>query len=195
MSNLQVFENERFGEIRGTEVNGEPYIVLRDVCKVLGLNNVSQVRTRLNRDGVITNEVIDSLGRKQRANFINESNLYKVIFQSRKLEAEEFTDWVTGEVLPSIRKHGAYMTPQKIEEVLLNPDTIIQLATQLKAGQEQRRILQEQAKKDRPKVLFADSVQASHSSILVGELAKILRQNGVDTGQNRLLSGLEIMVS
>ncbi|QXN67746.1 hypothetical protein [Mycolicibacterium phage J1] len=108
-NNLQIFKNDEFGKIRGKEIDNKPYVVLRDVCKVLGLNNVSQVKTRLNKDGVITNEVIDSLGRRQKASFIDESNLYKVIFQSRKPEAEKFTDWVTSEVLPSIRKTGSYL--------------------------------------------------------------------------------------
>lgn len=92
MKELQIFNNKEFGQVRGKLINGQPYVVLTDVCKILGLNNVSQVKTRLKKDGVITNEVIDSLGRKQTANFIDESNLYRVIFQSRKKEAEKFTD-------------------------------------------------------------------------------------------------------
>lgn len=187
---LQVFQNNEFGQIRGRKINNQPYVVLTDVCKILGLNNVSQVKSRLKKDGVITNDVIDSLGRKQVATFIDETNLYRVIFQSRKKEAEKFTDWVVEEVLPSIRKHGAYMTPEMIEEVLLNPDTIIQLATKLKEEQQARLIAEKQIERQKPKVLFADAVTASETSILVGELAKILSQNGIDTGQNRLFKWL-----
>ncbi len=132
---LEVFKNAGF-EIRGGLINGEPYFVLADVCKALGLEQVSRVKDRLNKDGVTISKVIDSMGRTQQATFINESNLYKVIFQSRKEEAIQFQEWVTSEVLPSIRKHGAYLTPQKVEDILTNPDTIIQLATQLKAEKE-----------------------------------------------------------
>ena len=191
MSNLQVFKNNEFGEIRGKLIDGQPYVVLTDVCKILGLNNVSQVKARLKKDGVITNEVTDSLGRKQIANFIDESNLYRVIFQSRKKEAEKFTDWVVEEVLPSIRKHGAYMTPEKIEEVLMNPDTIIQLATALKEEQQRRLQAERQIEEQKPKVLFAEAWEVSEHSILVGEMAKLLARNGLENmGQNRLFKWL-----
>ena len=108
MNELQIFNNEEFGLVRTITKDNEPMFCLTDVCKALEINNVSQLKTRLKDDGVITNEVIDNLGRKQTATFINESNLYKVIFQSRKPSAERFTDWVTSEVLPSIRKTGSY---------------------------------------------------------------------------------------
>ena len=111
MNDLKIFENKEFGEIRTAVVDDKPMFCLADVCKALEIGNVSQMKTRLKEDGVITNEVIDSLGRKQTAIFVNESNLYKVIFQSRKEAAERFTDWVTGEVLPSIRKTGGYQKP------------------------------------------------------------------------------------
>ena len=110
MNELQIFKNSNFGEMRTTKVNEQPYICLVDICKILEIKNVSDCKSRLSRDGVVTTEVIDSLGREQKAIFINESNLYKVIFQSRKPEAEKFTEWVTSEVLPSIRKHGGYIT-------------------------------------------------------------------------------------
>lgn len=110
MSNLQIFKNNEFGEIRTIVKDNDPYLMLVDVCRVLDLNNPSQVKSRLNKDGVISNEVIDSLGRRQIATFINEPNFYKVVFQSRKPQAERFTDWVASEVLPSIRKTGMYMT-------------------------------------------------------------------------------------
>lgn len=190
MKELQIFNNKEFGQVRGKLINGQPYVVLTDVCKILGLNNVSQVKTRLKKDGVITNEVIDSLGRKQTANFIDESNLYRVIFQSRKKEAEKFTDWVVEEVLPSIRKHGIYATPQAVEAMLNDPDTMIKTLQALKKEREEKQKLQHQIERDKPKVIFADAVSTSKSSILVGELAKILKQNGVDIGQNRLFKWL-----
>lgn len=139
MDKIQIFKNEQFGEIR-TVVNesGEPMFCLADVCKALGLTNPTMVKQSLKQDALSSNEVMDSLGRKQQATFINESNLYKCIFQSRKPDAEKFQDWVTEEVLPSIRKHGAYLTPDKIEEVLNDPDTIIKLATTLKEERQKR---------------------------------------------------------
>lgn len=118
MNELQIFENEEFGAIRTVTIDNEPFFCMTDICKALEISNVSQAKTRLNQDGVISNEVIDNIGRKQNANFINESNMYKLIFQSRKESAERFTDWVTGEVLPSIRKTGAYhpmSTDEKIQ--------------------------------------------------------------------------------
>jgi prophage antirepressor-like protein len=121
MNDLQIFNNEEFGEIRTITKDNEPMFCLADVCKALEISNVSQLKTRLKEDGVITNEVGVQTGvkadgtpaiQKVRMNFINESNLYKTIFQSRKESAERFTDWVTGEVLPSIRKTGSYSMPK-----------------------------------------------------------------------------------
>lgn len=116
MNNITTFENLEFGAIRTQIINSEPHFCLPDVCRALEIKNISQLKTRLNKDGVIISEVIDSVGRKQNANFVNELNLYKVIFQSRKESAERFTDWVAGEVLPSIRKTGGYQKPATIAE-------------------------------------------------------------------------------
>jgi prophage antirepressor-like protein len=116
MDELKIFNSNEFGEIRTVMKDGEPMFCLADVCKALGLEQVSRVKTRLKDDGVTTSKVIDRLGREQEATFINESNLYKTIFQSRKESAERFTDWVTTEVLPSIRKTGAYGKPLSTSE-------------------------------------------------------------------------------
>lgn len=122
MNELQIFNNEEFGEVRTVIVNDEPMFCLADVCKALDISHITDVKNRLKEDGVGTTEVIDRLGRKQNATFINEGNLYKVIFQSRKESAERFTDWVTDEVLPSIRKTGSYnINEPKIDKTLLNP--------------------------------------------------------------------------
>lgn len=118
MNNLTIYENEEFGTVRTVVVDGEPWLCLADVCKALEITHVTDVKSRLKSDGVGTSEVIDSLGRKQNATFINEANLYKVIFQSRKPSAEKFTDWVTTEVLPSIRKTGSYNLPGTYKEAL-----------------------------------------------------------------------------
>ncbi|HEL1569386.1 TPA: phage antirepressor KilAC domain-containing protein [Streptococcus suis] len=109
---LQIFKNEQFGEVRTADIKGEVYFNLKDCCKVLEIKNHKDTVKRLNQHGVVTTDLIDSLGRTQQANFINESNFYKLVFQSRKPEAEKFADWVTSEVLPSIRKNGAYLTDQ-----------------------------------------------------------------------------------
>ena len=104
---LQIFNNSEFGQIRTVIVDSEPMFCLADVCRALELEQVSRVKARLKTDGVTTSKVIDRLGREQEAAFINEANRYKTIFQSRKDSAERFTDWVTSEVLPSIRKTGS----------------------------------------------------------------------------------------
>ncbi|MDR1240280.1 MAG: hypothetical protein LBK29_00140 [Oscillospiraceae bacterium] len=105
---LKIFKNEKFGKVRTVIIEGEPYFCLVDVCKILELENVSQVKSRLKKDGIISNEAIDSLGRKQEANFVNEANLYKTIFHSRTDFAENFQDWICNEVIPQIRKTGSY---------------------------------------------------------------------------------------
>ena len=187
MNELQIF-NYNGNEVRTIQKNGEPWWVLKDVCEVLDISQAVRVAERLDEDEVSQTHITDSLGRQQSTYIINESGLYNVILRSDKPEAKPFRKWVTSEVLPSIRKHGAYMTPQKIEEALLNPDTIIKLATNLKAEREKRMELERQAEKDKPLVTFANSVSVAKASILVGELAKLLKQNGVDMGQNRLFT-------
>lgn len=114
MNSIQLFQKENIGQIRTITINGEIYLCLKDICKILKLTNSRKVTSRLNQDGVTNSYIIDRLGRKQQATFINESNLYKVIFQSRKPEAEAFTEWVTSEVLPSIRKTGQYISNSTI---------------------------------------------------------------------------------
>jgi prophage antirepressor-like protein len=132
MNDIQIFKNEAFGEVRVAGTSEEPLFCLSDVCKVLELGNSSQVKTRL-CDGVITNEVmLDSLGRPQEMIFINEDGLYDVILDSRKPQAKAFRKWITGEVLPSIRKHGIYATDNVIDQILNNPDFGIELLTKLK---------------------------------------------------------------
>lgn len=121
MNDLRIFENSEFGEIRTITKDNEPMFCLADVCKALEITHVTDVKKRMKKDGVGTAEVIDSMGRKQKATFINEANLYKVIFQSRKPSAEKFTDWVTDEVIPSIRKNGGYIANQEN----LTPEQIV----------------------------------------------------------------------
>ena len=128
-NNLTVFENSEFGEIRTEVIDGEPWFCLTDVCRALELTTPSKVKERLNTDGVSTIHIIDSMGRKQDATFINEPNLYKTIFQSRKESAERFTEWVTSEVLPSIRKTGGYQKPlTSLEQIQVIAKGTVELA-------------------------------------------------------------------
>lgn len=181
---MQQLFNFNGQQVRTLIISNEPYFVATDVIKILGLTNTTVALSRLDDD----ERSKFNLGRQGETNIVNEYGLYELILASRKPQAHEFKRWITHEVLPSIRKHGAYMTPQTIEKALLNPDTIINLATQLKQEQEQRKQLQSENEQMKPKALFADAVATSNSSILIGQLAKILRQNGIQIGQNRLFA-------
>lgn len=189
MNDLTIFENAQFGQVRTINRGGEPWFIAADVCAALEISNSRDAITRLDDDekGVAST---DTLGGKQNMAIVNESGLYTLVLGSRKPEAKQFKRWITHEVIPAIRKHGAYLTPQKIEEVLLNPDTIISLATQLKAERAQRMALESKVEADKPRVLFAAAVETAKTSILVGEFAKILKQNGVNMGQNRFFEWL-----
>lgn len=169
-----------------TDETGEPWFVLKDVCDVLEVQTY-HVKDRLNQADLGSTEV-RSGNQNRKVLTVNESGLYDVILDSRKPQAREFRRWVTAEVIPSIRKHGAYMTEHTIEQVLTDPDTIIKLATDLKEERARRAELEAQRKIDAPKVLFADAVATSKSDILVGDLAKILKGNGVEVGANRLFA-------
>ena len=188
---LQIFSNSEFGEIRTITKDDEPMFCLADVCKALELEQVSRVKARLKTDGVTTSKVIDRLGREQEATFINESNLYKTIFQSRKESAERFTEWVTSEVLPSIRKNGGYITGQETlsDEELLSKALMV---AQRKIDEKNNIIAMQDSRIQGmiPKEIFADAVSASHTSILVGDLAKLICQNGYQIGQKRLFDWL-----
>lgn len=162
-------------EVRTVTIDNDPYFSNADVCKVLDINNPSQALKRLKQDGVITNEVIDGLGRKQDMKFVSESNLYKLIFQSKKKEAEAFTDWVTSEVLPAIRKHGLYA----IDDLLNNPDMAIAALQKLKEERRLRLQAQEEiAQKNQiiqelqPKASYYDLVLQNKSLVAISVIAK-----------------------
>lgn len=186
-NNLQTWNYEN-SEIRTVEKDGEPWFVGKDVAAVLGYAKPENAIARHVDDEDKSITPFQGTAYETRATIINESGLYSLILSSKLPNAKKFKRWVTNEVLPSIRKHGAYMTDQTLEQALTSPDFLIQLATQLKEEKEQRKQLEVKVEQDRPKVLFAESVSASKTSILVGELAKILKQNGVDTGQTRLFA-------
>lgn len=185
MNELQLFQFED-NQIRTVSSNGIIWFATVDVTDALGIKNPSDAIKPLDED----ERTRFNLGRQGSANFISEPGLYKLIGASRKPAAKRFNRWVTHEVLPSIRKHGAYMTPETIEKAIYNPDFIINLATQLKDEQAKTAALTADNETMKPKALFADAVATSHTSILIGDLAKLIRQNGVDIGQNRLFAWL-----
>lgn len=190
MSGVQIFRNAEFGAVRIVDVTGEPWFVAKDVCECLELGNPRTSIALLDEDekGVHT---MDTPGGAQEMSIVSEAGLYSLILRSRKPEAKTFKRWITHEVLPAIRKHGGYLTPAKLEEALTDPDTIIRLATNLKAEREKRQALEAQAAADRPKVVFAESIEVAKTSILVGEMAKLIKQaTGCDMGQNRFFEWL-----
>lgn len=188
---VQIFNNDQFGEIRViVQENGEPLFCLADVCKALNLTNPTVVAQKLDDED---KPKLDLGLPGQQPTYITEPGLYTVILRSDSLMAKPMQKWVTSEVLPTIRKHGAYITPTKIKEILADPDTLIQLVTNYKKERDERLRIEAEnnankqaLKAAEPKVLFADAVTASESSILIGEMAKILKQNGIEIGQNRL---------
>lgn len=191
MENLQIFNSEEFGQIRTMAINGEPWFVGKDVADILGYSNsrkalLDHVDNEDKYDGVT---IRDAIGRGQNTVVINESGLYSLILLSKMPNAKKFKRWVTSEVLPSIRGNGAYIAGQEN----MTPEQI--MAAGLQAAQkiiESKNQQIEAQKTDiqrmKPKEIFADAVSASHTSILIGALAKIISQNGVHIGQNRLFA-------
>ncbi|MCI8350160.1 MAG: phage repressor protein/antirepressor Ant [Oscillospiraceae bacterium] len=141
MNDIMTFNNPEFGEIRTTQINGEPWFVAVDVCRALDLSDTSKTLERLDDDEKGTSS-IRTPGGKQKVSIINEPGLYSLVMGSRKPEAKAFKRWTTHEVIPSIRKHGAYMTPETLEAAILNPDTMIKLCTALKEEQDKRKALE-----------------------------------------------------
>lgn len=176
MNELQIFENKQFGKVRTVLINNEPWFVAKDVCDCLEIVNNRQALTRLDDDekGVISN---DTPGGKQNLQAVNEYGLYSLILSSRKREAKQFKRWITHDVIPSIRKTGSYTSKFAIPQTLSE-------ALQLAADQAK------QIEIDKPKVLFAESVQVTTSTILIRELAKLISQNGVKVGEKRLFEWL-----
>lgn len=186
MNKIQLFTNPEFGEVRTLTINDEPYFVGKDVTEILGYQNASKaLADHVDDEDKLNNVSLSSLG--QRGGWlINESGLYSLILSSKLPTAKKFKHWVTSEILPAVRKHGAYMTPETIEKTLNDPDFIIGLATKLKEEQERSRTLAADNLRMKPKEIFADAVSVSEDAILIGALAKILKGNGVDIGQKRL---------
>ena len=186
MTKMQLFKSEEFGEVRTIEINNEPWFVGKDVAEILGYKDTSDALKRhVEEDDKLSRGFTDS-GQNREMYIINESGLYSLILSSKLESAKRFKKWVTSEVLPSIRKHGMFAK----DEILNNPDLLIQVATALKEEKEKRKEAEGRIEAMQPKALFADAVSASKSSILIGDLAKLLKQNGIDIGQKRLFEKL-----
>lgn len=179
----------RYGEheVRTVVVNGEPWFVLTDLARVLEIAAPGRLAARLDED-VRQTHTLPTAGGLQQMVIVSESGMYEVVLRSDKPEARQFRWWITHEVLPSIRKRGMYATPAATEAMLADPDVMIQALTALKAERAARAQAEETIAANAPKVLFADAVATSESTILVGDLAKILRGNGVEIGANRLFA-------
>ena len=194
VADVAEYTNGEFGTIRTVTVNGEPWFVAKDICEVLQYANsrkaiIDHVDIEDKIDGVT---IRDSIGREQKPICINESGIYALIFSSKMPKAKEFKHWVTSEVLPSIRKHGIYATDNVIDEILNNPDFGIELLTKLKEERKARLKVERKNvellndnQRMKPKEIFADAVSASDSSMLVRDVAKIIKQNGVPLGEKR----------
>ncbi len=173
-------------DIRTVIINNEPYFVGKDVAESLGYTNTRQaLKKHVDEDDKGVSKC-DTPGGKQDLVIINESGMYSLVLSSKLPQAKEFKRWVTSEVLPTIRKHGMFAT----DELLDNPDFAIATLQKLKEEREAKKLLEATIKEQRPKVIFANAVSASRTSILVGEFAKLMRQNGVNLGQNRMFAWL-----
>lgn len=194
MSNLQIFNNEEFGQMRTVTIDNEPWFVGKDVAEALGYGNtkdalkvhVGDEDKRIMQRSDFTTLNIPNRG----MTIINESGLYSLIFSSKLKKAKDFKHWVTSEVLPSIRKTGGYVDN---DEAFINtylPFADEQTKTLFKSTLETVKSLNSKIEKDKPKVLFADAVETAQNSILIGDLAKLIKQNGYDIGQKRLFEYL-----
>ena len=191
---MTLFTNEELGNVRALEIDGEPYFVGKYVAEILGYSNPRKaigdhVDDEDKTDGVT---IRDSIGREQKPIIINESGLYSLILSSKLPKAKEFKRWVTAEVLPAIRKTGGYVndTKQFVDYYFSDCNTYGREAITLMLNETKR--MANQLKAQAPKVLFAEAVEGSKTSIPVGDLAKLIKQNGVDIGQNRLFSWLRM---
>ena len=181
MNDIQKFTNDEFGTIRVADNNGELWFIAKDVCDALGINKTAASRLDDDEKGL---RLTQTPGGDQAILCVSEPGFYKLVMKSRKPEAKAFQRWVTHEVLPSIRKQGGYMTARADE----TPEQIMARALMLAKDTMDRQ--QREIAELRPKALFADAVAASDGTCLIGELAKMMRQNGVHVGQNRLFEWL-----
>lgn len=188
MNELQVFKNEKFGTVRTITENGRTLFCGADVARALSYARPNEAISK-HCKGTLKRR-IPTNGGMQEMLFIPEGDIYRLAAKSQIPGADEFERWIFDEVLVSVNHHGAYMTPEAIEQALLNPDTIIKLATTLKDEREQRMALAAKIEEDAPATNLGYAVTAADDSILIGVMAKILRQNGYDTGEQRFFETL-----
>jgi len=189
-SQLQVFENEEFGKVRVLEIDGTPWWVLKDVCAALDLSSPHKVAERLDEDERNQIPLIDGIGRKQKTAIINESGLYAVILRSDKPNAKKFRRWITSEVLPSIRKHGAYVIDEVLEEAAKNQDFAFELFRKLQAEKGKTAALLDKVETLAPKARYYDLILQSKGIVQVSLIAKDYGMSAVTF--NRLLHDLGI---
>lgn len=191
MNQLKNFSHTAFGELEILIKDGKEYFPAVEVAKSLGYSKPHDAITRhCPMMGTTFYGVIDSLGRKQEKKFINEGNLYRLIVKSKLPQAEQFEKWVFEEVLPSIRKHGAYMTDQVLEQAVTNPDFAIGLLTKLKEEKEKLATAQQQIVQQQPLVIFAEACMQSNESLKVSEVAKLAAKHNIKIGQRQLFAKL-----
>ncbi|MDD4972602.1 MAG: phage antirepressor KilAC domain-containing protein [Paludibacter sp.] len=198
MNEIKIFSSHQFGEIRtAINENGDPLFCLNDLCLNIGINNSRAVKSRLDEGDVSQIDTPTTSG-VQSMTFVNESGMYDVIIRSDSENAKPFRKWVTSEVLPAIRKHGGYLTSQKVEEALMNPDILIRLATELKTERQEKERLQvistlqaKELKDQAPKAEYYDSVLDSEDLIATTLIAKDLGMSAV--ALNKKLFNLNII--
>lgn len=189
MEDIQIFNSKEFGDVRALELNGAPWFVGKDVAEALGYGAGKSLANAVSKHVDEEDKGVTEMmtpGGVQKVIIINESGLYSLVLSSKLPSAKKFKHWVTSEVLPTIRRHGAYMTEEALEKAITSPDFLIKLATNLKEEKEKRLEAERKIEADRPKVTFANAVNVSKDGMLIGMLAKLLHQNGVDIGQKRL---------
>ena len=185
MNDVKLFNFENH-EVRTTLINGEPWFVGKDVADILGyLKPLDAISRHVDEDDSVKHGLTDSLGRIQNTIIINESGLYSLILSSKLPTAKKFKHWVTSEVLPQIRKSGAYLTDKKAYDITHDKSSLIDLLQQAADQLKEKDVVIERMK---PKALFADAVNDSETDILIGDLAKLIKQNGHDIGQKRLFA-------
>ncbi len=183
---IQIFENPEFGTVRTVMVDSEPWFVGKDVAQVLGYSDTFGVlKKHVDEEDKLVCQ-IDSAGQKRGVTVINESGLYSLVLSSKLPTAKQFKRWVTNEVLPSIRKHGAYMTKETLTESLARPENLMVILQTLLEEQKKNEALTSKVEQDKPKVAFAEAVYDCDTLISVADLAKLVHANGVDIGQKRM---------
>ena len=187
MNNIKIFENPEFGSIRTVEVKNEPWFVGKDVAEVLGYSNTMKaIRDHVKDNHKLAERIVLS-GQTREAILIDEAGVYSLVMRSKLPKAEQFQEWVTSEVLPAIRKTGGYINgSETMSDAEIMAKALMVAQKTIEANKERISKLEGDTERMKPKEIFADAVATSHTSILIGDLAKLLKQNGIETGQKRL---------